>query len=222
MLKVVVFDGGYGGEFFADQLEEAVPILEVVRVIDWRNADRLLASPRKARDVAKNALRPYIGHVDLIILANHLLSLTSLKYFRRKYSSQRFIGLNLKEPDTFIKRDVLILTTKAVTKTINYRNFLFRLKRKIKTLALDDWPAAIDDGELTEAKISQTMTKYLAKHHFNPQEIILACSQFNDIKKELKNIFGGNLKIYDSFDDTIRQACKILNIRGGTGRKNQK
>ena len=126
MLKVVVFDSGYGGEFFADQLEKELPILDVVRVIDWRNADPILSSPRKARKIAKADLRPYIGKVDLIIFANHLLTLTSLKHFQRKYRNQKFLGLGLKLPDTFVKRDVLILTTKAVTKTINYYNFIFR------------------------------------------------------------------------------------------------
>ena len=219
MLKVVVFDGGYGGEFFADQLEEALPVLDVVRVIDWRNADKLLTGPRSARKVAKNALKPYIGKVDLIVFANHLLAVTSLRHFRRKYKNQKFIGLGLKRPDTFIKRDVLILTTKAVARSISYHNFLFQIKRRSKTLTLDHWPLEIDNGDLTEDKIRATLGKLLKREKFKPQEIILACSQFNDIKTELRNIFGHNLKIHDSFDDTVRNVCKVLCIRGGVGKK---
>ena len=49
-----------------------------------------------------------------------------------------------------MKRNVLILTTKALSRTFSYRNFVFHLKTKTKTLCLDDWPALIDDGELTE------------------------------------------------------------------------
>lgn len=222
MLKVVVFDGGYGGEFFADQLESELPILEVIRVIDWRNADQILTSPRKARRVAKNALRPYIGKVDLIIFANHLLTITSLKYFRRKYKKQKFLGLSLKQPDTFIRRDVLILTTKAVTRTINYYNFLFHIKRKVETMTPDDWPAQIDDGELTESEIRTALETSLAHKQFKPEEVILACSQFSDIKNELRSILGSNLKIYDSFSDTIRNTSKILRIRGGVGKKPKK
>lgn len=222
MLKVVVFDGGYGGEFFADKLEEELPVLEVIRVIDWRNADPILTSPKQARKIAQAALRPYIGKVDLIIFANHLLTITSLKYFKRKYKNQRFIGLNLKQPDTFVKRDVLILTTKAVTRTITYRNFLLHIRRKSLTLTLDSWPNEIDDGELTETEIRNTLENSLIKSKLNPQEIILACSQFDDIKPALKNIFGHNLKIHDSFNDTIINTCKILRIRGGVGKKVKK
>ncbi len=221
MLKVVVFDCGYGGEFFADQLEEELPIIEVIRVIDWRNADKIQSNSKSARKLARSALRPYLNKVDLIIFANYFLTITSLKYFKRKYKNQKFLGLNLRKPDTFIKRDVLILTTKPVTHTINYYNFLFQLKRKTKTLALDDWPAKIDDGELSELEIRETLKILINKEDINPEEVILACSQFNDIKNELKNFFGHNLKIYDSFDDTIRKTCKILNLRGGAGKKHK-
>ena len=82
MLKIVVFDGGYGGEIFADYLQENLPIVETIRVIDWRNAEKILLKAKDARRVADAALRPYIGKVDLIIFANYLITITSLKYFR--------------------------------------------------------------------------------------------------------------------------------------------
>lgn len=221
MLKVVVFDSGYGGEFFADELKEELPIIEIIRVIDWRNADKILSHPKEARKIAEKSLRPYIGKVDLIIFANHLLSITSLKYFQKKYKTQKFLGLSLKRPDTLKKRNALILTTKAVTKTFNYKTFLFRIKRKSKTLALDSWPLKIDNGELSKDEIAETLKRFYLKTNFTPKEIILACSQFNDIKKDLKEIFGRNIKLYDSFHDLILLTCKILNIRGGTGKKNK-
>ena len=219
MLKVVVVDSGSGGEFFADRLEEVLPIIEVIRVIDWRNAEKFLNNAKAARKLAREDLRPYIGKVDLIIFANHLLSITSLKFFRRKYKNQRFLGLNLKRPDTFVQRDTLILTTKAVTKTITYYNFLFQLKRNSKTMTLDSWPVKIDDGELSLTEIEQALQDALSSKKLAPKEVVLACSQFNDIKTELRTVLGRNIKIYDSFDDAIKKTCKVLNLRGGTGKK---
>lgn len=218
MLKVVVFDSGYGGEFFADYFQENLPTVEIIRVIDWRNAEEILSKPKSARKIAETALRPYIGRVDLIIFANHLLSITSLKFFRRKYQTQKFLGFSLELPPASTKRDILVLTTKAVTKTINYHNFVFRIKHNVKTLALDAWPAKIDDGELTKDEIEETL-KLSAVYSTEPRDIVLACSQFNDIKTELDDYFTGNIKIYDSFEDALRRACKILHIRGGIGKK---
>ena len=220
MLKIVVYDGGYGGELFADKLEEELPVVEVIRVIDWRSAEKLTASPKSARNTAVEALRAYIGRVDLIILANHLLAATSLKYFVKKYKNQKFIGLGLPEPSTFVDRPTAVLTTKALSKTISYRNYLFKLKRKTATLCLDSWLPLIDDGELTNRMINREFEKFYLKNHYKPAEVILACSHFSDIIPNLKTVIDKNLKVHDSFMDTIKDACKILRIRGGTGRRN--
>lgn len=214
MLKVVIFDSGYGGELFADLLEEVIPVIEVIRVIDWRNADEILSSAKTARKTAEIALKPYIGKVDLIVFANYLLSATSLKYFNHKYKNQKFIGLSFKKPDTFIKKDLIILTTKAVARTLAYRKFVFQLDRKVKTVTLDAWPAMIDDGELSDQEIHMTIDKSIADGHIKPEEMILACSQFNDIKSEIKKGFDRKFRIYDGFNDAIREICKILKIRG--------
>lgn len=215
MLKIVVFDSGYGGEFFADRLEATLPVVEVIRVIAWRHAEAFLKNPRKARKLTKDALKPYIGKVDLIVFANHLLSATSLGYFKRKYKNQKFLGLKLKQPDSFIKRRTIILTTKALTKTFSYYKFVLRLRRKHHTLTLDDWPTKIDDGTLSKKEIADTIKAKSAP----PEEVILACSQFEDIKKDLKRIYGRNLRIYDSFDGTLHDINKSLRIRGGLAKK---
>ena len=219
MLKIVVYDGGYGGEAFADQLEESLPVVEIIRVIDWRSSDKLLKSVKSARRTAEEALRPYIGRVDLIILANHLLATTSLKHFARKYQNQKFIGLKLPEPDTFKNRPTIILATKALSRTINYHNYLFRLRRKANTICLDDWLPLIDDGELTNRMINRELDKFYTKYHYTPTEVILACSHFHDVIPNLRQLLGQNLKIHDSFENTVRDVCKILRIRGGTGTK---
>lgn len=213
MLKVVVYDSGYGGEFFADRLEAELPIIEVIRVIDWRNAEKIQNSPKEARKIARVALRPYIGHVDLIVFANHLLTLTSLKFFRRKFKNQHFVGLNLKKPASPPKKDTIVLTTKPVARTINYYNFILHLKKRVKTFTLDTWPLKIDDGELTEQEIKETLSDYLGKDS-RYQEIFLACSQFYDLIPVLRNLFGHNLKIHDGFSDALKETCKTLRIRG--------
>ena len=214
MLKVVIFDSGYGGELFADLLEEVIPVVEIIRVIDWRNADEILKSAKSARKVAEKAIAPYIGKVDLIVFANYLLSVTSLKYFNHKYKNQKFIGLEFKKPDTFIKKDLIILTTEAVARTRAYHRFVFHLDRKVKTVTLDAWPSMIDDGELSDQEIHMTLEQSVSDGRVKPEEMILACSQFNDIKSELKNVFNPKLRIYDGFNDAIREVCKILKIRG--------
>ncbi len=223
MKKVVIFDSGYGGEMAADKLEKELPILEVIRVIDWRHTTEILKGSSSARKAAEVALAPYIGKADLIIFANHLLTLTSLKYFRRKYPDQKFLGLELISPDTFVPRDVLILTTRAVSRTLRYQFFVFQIKRRVRTLTVDDWPYRIDEDDLSRSKIIHTIDSFLAKNPgFRPEEVVLACSNFSAIKNDLKKALGHNLKIYDSLDSIVRQTSRALHLRGIVSKRSRR
>ncbi len=219
MLKIVVFDSGYGGEIFADMLEQELPVVEIIRVIDWRHAEEILKSTRSARRTALQALTPYIGRVDLIIFANHLLSATSLNYFRRKYQNQKFIGLDLKQPDTFVDQTIMILTTKALMRSKSYHKFVHSLNRRVATLAIDSWVSKIDDGELTPDEIKSKICSFTLNKKFNPSGFILACSQLNDIKSIIKKALGKNVHIHDSFHDAIIETCHTLKIRSNFKKK---
>ena len=215
MLKIVIYDVGVGGEFFAEIFQEELPIAKIIRVINWRSAGESMSSRKKARKIAEQDLKPYIGRVDLIILANNLLGVTSIKYFKRKYKKQKFLGFNLPVPDTFKKCDTLILTTKALVKTINFKNYVRRIKRDAWVSVVDDYVGKIDDG----ISLENDLVVLKQQISIQPREIILLNANFWDIKEDLRKTFGVTIKIYDSFDDTMRQAFKILKIRGGIGRK---
>lgn len=214
MLKVVVFDSGYGGELFADYLGEEIPTLEIIRVIDWRNAEALQENANKARKVTEEALKPYLYKVDLIVIANYLVSVTSLNYFKRKYKHQKFVGLNFANSDLIAGRETAILSTKALAKTLSYK--LYIKKHNIKSFTFDDWPILIDDGELGNAKLHRDLKP--AKD-LKPSQLILACGQFTDLKPELKRFFGHNTKIIDNFDEALRDVCLSLKLRGALKKK---
>lgn len=216
MLKIVVFDSGYGGELLADRLEAEFPVVEIVRVIDWRHAEQILKSPSMARKAAESAIHPYIGRVDLIIFANYLLSLTSLKYFRRKYCEQKFSGFSLRNEKILNNVNTLILSTKAVCKKFDH--FCFAHGLHAKTAAFDTWPALIDDGELTAAQMKNDLATTVRPGE-KVRQLILTCGQFVDIRDELRSYFGGNVRIIDGFDSVVREAGKALDLRGGLKKK---
>lgn len=213
MLKIVVFDGGCGGELFADRLASELPVVEIIKVIDRHSAEIILTQPKKARIAAENALRPYLGQVDLIIFANYLLSITSLNYFRKKYKSQKFIGFTLRSKRIIIEKATLILTTSAATK--NFAFFTLAHRMGAKTVCLDSWPLKIDSGELTRDDVESALGSILDKlRNFSPEQILLICGHFVGFTPELRKIFGHNVRIVDGFDDTIRDAYRVLQIRG--------
>ena len=218
MLKIVVFDSGLSGEIFAERLAAELPVVEIIRVIAWPDVSGSPVKSKDMRSLAESALAPYIGKVDLIIFANYLLSTTSLNYFRRKYQRQKFIGFPLETRRLVFKKSTLILTTKATTRSFAYFAFAHRIRAR--TVCLDDWPNLTSGEALTPFTLKQDLGAALARvSNFSPEQVLLFCGCFTDFMPELHEVFGHNVRIVDSFDETIYNACRILRIRGGTGKK---
>lgn len=219
MRKIVVFDSGCGGEAFADRLERELPVLEVIRAIDWRDAEKINHSARKARKAAEEVLLPYIGTVDLIIFANHLLSFASLKYFRHKYPEQAFLGLSLPKPVTKATRTpALVFTTTPVARTMEFQKYLYNLRRPTTVFYLDDWPELIDAGTFDKKIVQDTLSEYFGKDEL-PHEILLAHTHFSDVAHTIRRACGWRLVVSDGMADTIIEICRLLKIRGGTIKK---
>ena len=210
MRKIVVYDTGYGGELFADELEKEFPTASIIRVIDWRNAEKLADHPRNARAIIYTALQPYLGKVDLIVFANYYISATNLRYFKRKFKNQKLIGFTLK-PSRMVKgHTTLVLTTGPTSKTIPYISLYWYTR--LRTICLDEWPLLIDDGELTDEMFKNDLSLKQPKD-FKPKQVFLACGQFSELKPKFREMFGHNVRIVDSFNDTIKETYQALNIR---------
>ena len=206
MLKVVVFDSGFGGELFENTVKDEH--IESYKTFMVKISD-------KCKELGKTLdiimVSPYIGRVDLIVFANYLISTTSLNYFRKKYKRQKFAGFHLSPRRIKSEKCTLILTTTATTKNFTFFHYAHRIKAK--TICLDHWPLLIDDGELTKEEFEKDIkTAMNSFRNFSPQQILLACGQFSELTPELRRIFGHNVRIVDSFDDTVHDVFKILHL----------
>ncbi len=154
MLKVVVFDGGWGGELVADYLEAEPNIVEVVRVIDWRGN----YSEKTDNELYENIepiLRDYVGKCDLIVLGGHTVSRV-LTRLRKRYPRQLFAGMNEN-----IKKNVRLGTrmfrrvTVLTGRTIREHGLEQDLTRqfpaaKVSFVDCEDWEELIDNNIMTK------------------------------------------------------------------------
>jgi glutamate racemase len=218
MLKVVVFDSGWGGEAFANYLESELPIVEVIRVIDWRHAPYNKLSVKDVLDCTEKSLSPYFGNVDVIILASYEATISSLEYLRKKYPKQKFLGVNFE----ILKEDsgtkFLILTTSFVTKSRFYLEQKENLPNKdLLEVICDDWPQLIDDGELTKAMIKEKMDKV---RDIYSDAVVLGCTQFSDVQDDLAEVISWKQgRIIDEFTLILKNLCHTLKLRGGDGKR---
>ena len=94
MLKIVVFDSGWGGELVADFLMRELTTVEVVRVIDWVRAPYCGKSVEEICELADLNLRRFVGEGDLIVLGGYAVSL-AFGYLREKYPQQKFVCMSI-------------------------------------------------------------------------------------------------------------------------------
>lgn len=94
MLKIVVFDGGCGGEIVADYLTEELGVVEVIRVIERRSSFYEKQTRAELNLLVEQRLKSYIGEVDVIVLGGYVVSL-ALGYLQAKYPTQKFVGVGV-------------------------------------------------------------------------------------------------------------------------------
>ena len=215
MLKVVVFDSGWGGEMFADYLEEKVPVVEVTRVIDWRNAPYSEKGRTDICVMTDNALKPYIGEVDVIVLASFAVTVAALPYLRWKYPNQHFVGFEMNLSDYVADRwnagAVMTLATGVVAESISYGRELKKMSElTIVTPNCSDWIRKVDDGEMTEMSLRKSLGIYA---RINVGTILLYSTGFADLAPILKKIYGPNVAVVDDFARVMVRVCEILGLR---------
>lgn len=154
MLKVVVFDGGWGGELVADYLEAELNIVEIVRVIDWRGN----YSEKTDNELYENIepiLRDYVGKCDLIVLGGHTVS-RILTRLRKRYPRQLFAGMNenIKKNvrlGTRMFRRVTVLTSRAIREHGLEQDLTRQFPAaKVSFVDCEDWEELIDNNIMTK------------------------------------------------------------------------
>lgn len=221
MLKVVVFDSGWGGELLADFLSTELPILDIIRVIDWRHAPYSMKTKAQLLPLAQQALEPYLGKVDLIIFANQLVSLSLLDYFAKAYPKQAFLGFPLLFNRISLSRfhQVLILSTSSLFNHPSYQALKHKLHQAHRDLQIietscDRWEQLIDDGELKRSHLNHILPATLTT-----DAIFLEHAHFLDFKPQLEQICGWRTQVYDAYRYILQDVCDVLHLRGSTGKR---
>lgn len=216
MLKIVVFDSGWGGEMFADYVEEKVPVVEVKRVIDWRNAPYSAKGRTDICVMTENALRPYIGEADVIVIASYAATVAAMDYLKWKYPEQKFVGFDTNLSDYVVRkkgmRNIMVLATGVVEQSISFQRDLFEMSGlTILRPNCDEWIQLVDDGEMTIHKLKRELADYLG---MGLDAVLLYSTGFVDLKPMLEKIYGKGVVI-DDFARVFRKMCVALGLRGG-------
>lgn len=209
MLKVVIFDSGWGGDLAADCLEQNLAVVEIIRVIDWRHAPYTSKSRHEICQLAEEALQEYCGKVDVIVLTNFVAH-CALKYLQRRYPEQKFICITLPSQrlDRQVYHKVMVLTTTKVRRSLSYQKWRRGLKNKtVVEPCCDHWETLIDDGELTEQQLWSDLEPYRTAH---VDTVILGSAHLWDLAEQIEQALGWQATVLDPRPMFVAQVCKVL------------
>lgn len=173
MLKIVVFDGGWGGEVVTNYLSSELETICVTKVIDWQNAPYEDKDLSQIRQWTEQNLKPYIGTTDLIVLGGYTVS-TALEYLRRQYPMQRFVGMGINyyrvKKSRCFPTYVTLLGNSKLLEDLVYEEV--RQKMPGSTIICPDcsgWDNLIDAGEMSEevlrTELQETFILSSTKQH---------------------------------------------------------
>ena len=194
MLKIVVFDGGWGGEIVASYLRRELEMVEVIKAIDWRNIPYEEKSLGEIYILTKKYLAPYIGKVDLIVLGGYTVS-TALGQLQAEYPQQNFISvgisykclLNLRQPP----KQIALLCDGALVETSLCDDLQEVLPES--TLIIPDtvgWEQLLNMGEMTSEILRWELQEYFALRKPSQCQANLARATRPD-----RNILKGQLRL---------------------------
>lgn len=247
MLKIVVFDGGWGGEVIANYLGQELQVMDILRVIDWDNAPYEEKDSEEICRLAEVALKDYFGKVDLIVLGGYSAAL-ALEYLRQKYPQQKFVAVGV--------------NYHRVLKTHHYPNRitiiinnspLEAFKQEFQTnlpyshLSIPDsmgWEELTNSGEFSMETMRADLNGYF---HLRPVKygknnprpnlhdlyhtaeiwpledriksdvVLLLNTNLWDRREEIETLFGYNVRVMDFRQKLLHDVCVALNLLGTDG-----
>ncbi len=164
MLKVLVYDSGWGGELVADYLENELKVIEVTRLIDWKNLPYSAKAPQEIKHLLCERLQVYIGKMDLIVLGGFVVS-EYTEYLRRQFPNQAFVGLSIDLRQITNSRcqpsDIAVFIGSQNTNSSFVQKLQQQLpKVQLSIISSNGWEKLIDDGELDKLYIQRQLIPY--------------------------------------------------------------
>lgn len=164
MLKIVVFDGGWGGEVVADYLENELGVVEIIREIDWPNSPYDGKSIPEICKLTYDCLGKHIGKVDLIILAGYTVSMT-IDYLQERYKRQKFVTVGVNYYRILKSENYPSRVTAILSQSLVETDFCQDLRCNLpySTLAIPDssgWEEQANTGDLCAGILRTDLEAY--------------------------------------------------------------
>lgn len=200
-----IFDSGVGGLTVAAAIRKFLPKESFVYFGDTKHAPYGDKSEETIRKYSEEITRFLVSeNCKAIVIACNTASALAYKYLTESHPDIPII--NVVDPvvahvGSKINNKVGIIATRATTKSEIYRKKLRRLNPKlhIATAATPLLVTIVEEGFVNTKISSAAIEAYLGSKKFSDvTTIILGCTHFPLLQKEIESFFGGRAEVVDS------------------------
>lgn len=210
--KIGVFDSGIGGVTVLKELVKLLPNEEFLYYSDSKNNPYGEKDDEDLLKICDEIVRFLINNkCKIIVIACNTASAKAAKFLRDKYKEIPIIAI---EPaykmvhDYAYDKSTLIMATKGTIESEKF-NLLYKKYDNHKTFLMPCVGLAELIEENQSKKIWEYLEKNIAVYRNKVENVVLGCTHYPLIKKEIKSVLG-KVKFFDGSKMVAKHVKEIL------------
>ncbi len=221
-----VFDSGIGGLSVVEEIEKILPKETIIYYGDNKNSPYGEKSKELVKSLSAKIVQQLIEKkVKAIVIACNTATSVAVKHLRENFDIP-IIGMEpaLKPAvEKYKNKKILVLATKL---TLEEDKFVllhrkFEDKAKITTIAANNLVEIVEQEITDEKIIYKALEKLLYNYRYKLDALVLGCTHFVFLKKQISNYFYEKVEIIDGNSGTVKQLKKILKKKNLLANKKQ-
>lgn len=214
-MKLGIFDSGIGGRIIAESLKKSYPKAEFVIINDHEHVPYGEKSTEEIINLTDNAIQPLLtSNCDIIVIACNTATAVAIEYLRKKYSHQKFIGIEpmVKPASKITKSNIIaVFATPATLASHRYQNLVEKYGQHLTILEPDcsNWASMIENNHINQQEIAKVVKNVSDQ---GADVIVLGCTHYHWIKTLITKLAGTNIKVIEPSKAISRQVGNLLKL----------
>ncbi len=212
-MRLGVFDSGIGGESVAIALSKTFPDAQITTVNDRANVPYGDKDAETVFRLTNLAIQPLLQEEhDVIILACNTATATAIEKLRKKYPTQKFIGIEpMIKPACLITKTkiIAVCATPATLASERYASLVHNYAEQTKIIEPDcsQWAYLIENNQLNRDTIEHVIDDVCSR---GVDVIVLGCTHYHWIKELIIEIADGRAEVLEPSEAIGQRVRELL------------
>ena len=212
-----IFDSGIGGVTVLKEIIKILPYENYIYISDSKNnpygdmkKEKII---KRCEEITKYLIE---NKSKVIVIACNTASAIASEFLRKKYKNIPIIAI---EPaykmvyDHNYDKETLVMATKGTIESEKF-NLLYKKYNNHKTQHLECVGLAEIIEEGNKEKIVKYLDENIGKYKGKIENVVLGCTHYPLIEKEIKNILGKNVRIFNGAKNVAIHLKDVLEKDG--------